>query len=420
MKTTFAERLADLCDQEGYGAKSALARALRHNPSTITAWLNGETEPSLGDLVGVAAHFGTTTDWLLGKPVGIPFEEEHEGFRWIVQIPEYIGGGVRHELERGIEYFKSLFVEQKDSNELRRHIPELDVPLIYAAFSNALRAGCLRITHVPTDNKIARQLAEKFPQLLPSCVHVVKLPYSFRGTLVYAEFAAFVAATKALPTIYNPHIIGVGGGYTLLRMAELSFPGQFVGVRWLPLSEFEEYGSKNNFRSANHIALTMALHNPRSESFFLSHLHKNSSPQDVEQNKQIFRLSANMDAVFISANGPGRQFRPVDYANHGQIYQLYLRAQQEGFIDQFGGEILGLLVDEHGQLVGDEGFQHDMQALSTRVSLDTLKRTAQGRKVWLIAAREYKAKPTLAAIRGGYINALVIDSEIATYLLQHG
>jgi DNA-binding transcriptional regulator LsrR (DeoR family) len=47
-----------------------------------------------------------------------------------------------------------------------------------------------------------------------------------------------------------------------------------------------------------------------------------------------------------------------------------------------------------------------------------LKKAAQDRFVWLVAARLYKAEAVYMAVQNGLANALVIDSEIATYLIE--
>lgn len=417
VKQAFLQRFSQLLAQRR-GNQAELAKKLHCSAATLTRWKDGSSEPGLDNLAKIAAHFGTTTDWLLGSDVSDHRESEWKGFRWIAFIPPYIEGRGRLLIEEGIRFFRSTFIKQMGTGQLRDQNPAFDMPRAYEALFSALRSGSLCMTHVPTNEELAEQLLVAFPHLHRACVHVVDLPYRFVGTPIYAEFVAFTAATKALPSLHHPYIVGLGGGYTIYRMAELSSPGQFVGVKWLPLSNHAENIGRNNFRSPNQAAMMMAVRNPRSEALYLAHAANILSDTIREINQNTLRAADNMDAVFITVNGPERDFRPVDYSERGTTYDLYQAVLKQGLKDEFGGEVLGLLVDRYGNLIGDETLQNQMRQAATQIQLDTLRKMIEGRRVWVVAAKRYKAEAVHALLRGRLANALVIDSEIARHILS--
>lgn len=57
------ERLTELRDGK---TQSALAREIGVIQQTYARWELGDRQPKLQDLAALAAHFGVTTDWLLG------------------------------------------------------------------------------------------------------------------------------------------------------------------------------------------------------------------------------------------------------------------------------------------------------------------------------------------------------------------
>lgn len=61
----FAARLRELMSERGESA-ACISRILNATPQTITNYTLGKNGPSMGNLVALSQHFGTTTDYLLG------------------------------------------------------------------------------------------------------------------------------------------------------------------------------------------------------------------------------------------------------------------------------------------------------------------------------------------------------------------
>ena len=62
---TFAERLKELRTERGLG-QVALARELGVGKSVISLWEKGQCEPTLGNLIKIAAFFDVSIDYLAG------------------------------------------------------------------------------------------------------------------------------------------------------------------------------------------------------------------------------------------------------------------------------------------------------------------------------------------------------------------
>jgi DNA-binding transcriptional regulator LsrR (DeoR family) len=113
------------------------------------------------------------------------------------------------------------------------------------------------------------------------------------------------------------------------------------------------------------------------------------------------------------------QFRAGDGTDAiGYFRKLYNEIISNGLDTEVVGEVLGLLVNSHAQLVGTEQIKRKYRDLVFQIDFDILRRIADTRRSYVIAARGYKAPAVLMVLKTGLVNSLVIDSEIAEYLIE--
>jgi DNA-binding transcriptional regulator LsrR (DeoR family) len=105
------------------------------------------------------------------------------------------------------------------------------------------------------------------------------------------------------------------------------------------------------------------------------------------------------------------EFRSADFgAEAPELRNSYAELADK---TRFGAEILRYLLDDEGNILSRD------RAVGGQADLEILRyNSAMMGKVWVVAARQYKAKAVLTCIRSGLINAMVIDSEIADYLIR--
>jgi DNA-binding transcriptional regulator LsrR (DeoR family) len=82
-------------------------------------------------------------------------------------------------------------------------------------------------------------------------------------------------------------------------------------------------------------------------------------------------------------------------------------------------EILGYMLDAAGNVVGSNDVYKQVLANTLTIEHpDWLRNFAKTWPVWLVAAGKYKSKAVHMALKTGLANTLIIDSEIADYLIE--
>jgi DNA-binding transcriptional regulator LsrR (DeoR family) len=108
-------------------------------------------------------------------------------------------------------------------------------------------------------------------------------------------------------------------------------------------------------------------------------------------------------------------FRTADFGEFARLRRVYQRLTTPEMRERIGGSFLGFVFDKQGRLIDEimEGASQEVQQISL-----SLWKAINGRgRVWVVAARLYKALPVWVALRTGLANSLVIDNEIAEFIL---
>lgn len=412
----FAQRLQNLLEQN-HISQSQLAQKLMVSRSTVTGWLRYGKLPDAGLLAQLCATLGCSADWLLGLSTHIEKQNADGSVRWLEQIPPYIQGFQREQIDYGLRLFNQFVTENRSAGEIRNAFNHQHIG---AALQAALRSGAIRLTHVARDETLEAQLKQAYPVLKE--VIVAGVPQHYDDTIIRVELVTFLATTHMFTGIIRQSAVGLGSGYTLLRLCEQSIPGidQFSGTTWIPLLAFAPDNTSDY--SANYLARLMSARHPGSKALYLPHPIECVSPEMQAIHTETTRQMRNVQAIFTSVSGVDRrdrsgqphlyaEFRSADYfAEAPDLRAAYAELPDKA---RFGAELLRYLLDENGGILSrdsDVGSQADLDIL--RYNVDMIG------KVCIVAAREYKAKAVLTCLKNRLANALVIDREIAEYLLN--
>lgn len=425
----FGENLKSILIKKGMNQRE-LANEMKKEPSAISGWIKGTAFPSVTDLIKLCNFFKCSSDWLLGLGNINGKEYEHKGIKWVEQNLDDVNESQKRVIEIGIQLFKALIVDNLNAEAVNARsgpLQNYDFGFLRYAFKVAVRSGYLRVTAVPRAFEKEEQILDKFKEFKLKDIIIADIQDKSDGTVIRAEFVAFLAATHALNKLTAPTAVGLGPGYTILRMTELSMPDvlQFRGTKWIPLITF---ASRNlHSHDANYIALSMANRQPGSEALYLPYMSNEASKKDQNQAEKVRSYWRNMNAAFFSVNGPNRksrarlasdrsEFRTSDFEiDSPQLREIYNELLKTNEVDKCAGELLGRMINLDGkQMMDDNKYNHVYG-----IDLDTLGKDAAFFGLsWLVAARQYKAKAVLASLKSGLANALVIDNDIADYLLS--
>lgn len=412
----FADRLIERLDQKGL-TQNQLALAIGVSRSTVTGWLRYNKLPDSGILARVCRILGCTADWLLGLESHLEKSDAAGGIRWIEQIPPYVRGFQREQIENGIRLFNMLVNQAQPDTAI---ITDHNLSYLQYAIQAAFRSGAIRLVNVMRDAQRESEIRRLYPTLKD--IVVAAVPAYYDGTIIRAEMVSFLAATQVLSRVVRESVIGLGTGYTILRLCEQSIPSvdQFKGTKWLPLVTYTDDNASGY--TANQLARFMQIRHPGSEAVYLPHPSQclTDSAMQAEFNSAT-RLIGKMQTLFLTVSGVGRRdrtanshpltdFRTADYAyDSAYLRDKYAELNDK---DRFGGELLSYLIDVDGNIISWD------QERVWQVDLDVLRYNSDlvGR-VCLVAARHYKAKAVQTCIQNGLANALVIDTEIADTLI---
>lgn len=413
----FAERLATLLHERGL-SQNQLALRLQISRSTITGWLRHGTLPDAALLLDLCNALDISADWLLGRDSS-PAQNHAKSdptqtLQWIENLPAALTENQREQLTQGLQIFHQLVVENRPALEIRQ---QFGLQTIRFALQAIFRSGTLQFTHVARHADYEIALQTRYPFLRE--VVVADVPARIDDTILRTELVASLAATALLSRVVRESAVGLGSGYTMLRLCELSVPSidQFSGTRWVPLVAFPTANTTDY--AATTLARLMAIRHPGSHAIPLTS-EADASPEMHAIYEQAVR---NLQTIFVSVSGVDRrdrtggaahvlsEFRSADLAAEApHLREAYAKLADK---TEFGAEILRYLLDADGNIISHDpavGYQADLNLL--RYHAEMIGR------VCIIAARAYKTRAVQTCLHARLANALVIDSEIAAGLLE--
>ncbi len=377
----------------------------------------------------------------------------NNGISWLRFLPDYTSDEewqrTISELRRGVQFFEETI---ETGMTLKAYVTKYgeDPVQICREFRRALWANAIQIYQVTNCDDKANLLRNKF-QLRD--VLVAQLPKSqgnnyIDATVIRTEIVSQLAAHVILNNYSLSRYFGIGSGYTLERFCFHTVTNSRQFFHWIPLQVFVSEHDEPDPRSSNSLVtiLRSTYLNSQSESlpFILPEdrqfvrTHGMGLPKDNPYREQQIKLAAKVNdawnaltSIVTSVSGheirgesqyylPGSDGDEYSFPAVENLYHyLEIELESEGkSLDNFGGEILGHFLDRHGQPIGSKqvnDIQMETLFSISRQQLINLTRTKC--RTWCLAAGSHKKDAVLAAIRGGYVNCLVIDEDIADYLI---
>jgi DNA-binding transcriptional regulator LsrR (DeoR family)/DNA-binding Xre family transcriptional regulator len=453
LRHIFSGNLREQLHHRGLTQKE-LAEAIGRSPALVSCWATGSNLPRSDDLVRIADYLNCSIDCLFSRQQTSANEQTCDEFKWVEYIPLHIrhisqpiGPFLEEEIKLGIRLFRTLVVDRVSAKDC---IDPIDGPFpnqswhsLNRAFKAATLANALSLTYVPRDSAREQTLRILFPHLRQ--VIVAALPRDNYGiyldnSVIRAEFVAFLAATQALTGMpLRSTKVGIGAGYTLMRLAQLVIPTSnwFAGTQWIPLNT--QRINEDYSYSANQVATTLSHRCLGSKALPLPFVepemrrprlgdHPTLNP-DEQRSLEAVLNPKDISAMFVSVSGINQgdvehfvsqgDFYSSDGEHVSRLYtQMYAELQDQGIADQAVGEMLGHMFDAEGRLLGTPEWQRSYDKVLFAIGFEDLRRAAATSYVWLIAAGHNKRKAVLAAVSSKLVNSLVIECDIADYLIQ--
>lgn len=452
LRHVFAANLRALLIGRNLSQKD-LAEAIGRSPALLSCWVNGNNLPRADDLVQLAKFLNCSIDSLFNLQTATDKEVDHEGLKWVESVPQYvqhmpqpIAQFLEEEIKLGIRLFRTLVIDRISSKDC---IDPIDGPFpnqswtsLNRAFRVAVAANALTLTAVPRDEAKEQTLRRLFPSLRQ--VIVAQLPKNIYGKylgngVIRTEFVALLAATHALTGMpLRSTKVGIGPGYTLMRFAQMVIPTStwFAGTEWTPLT-VQRFNEDYSY-TANHVTTTLGHRCLGSRALTLPYIEPERRRPRLGENLQLPADSLralesvlnlqDLSAIFMSVSGIDHSdldhfvFQGDFYSSDGEhvsrLYtQMFSELREQGAADQVVGEMLGYMFDAEGRLLGTPEWRTSYQKILLTIDFNDLIRVASTKYVWLIAAGHNKRKSVLAAVLNKLANSLVIDSDIAEYLI---
>jgi DNA-binding transcriptional regulator LsrR (DeoR family) len=394
-------------------SQSQLANALGVSRSTVTGWILHQKLPDAYLIHSLCVALQCSADWLLGLAQGPEKRDLSSRIRWIEQLPPILTDTQRESLTMGQRFFDQMMTQET-------HVSfEHDTsPAVRSALQAVFRTGAIRLTHIARHSTYESRLKALYPNLRD--VIVADIPQRVTETLIRTEIVAFLAMVEILSSLTRPQAVGLGSGYTLQRLCEQSIASvdQFSGTAWIPLLAFRSSNVEDY--TANSLARLMSIRHAGSHAFYLPHPDECSTPEMRLIQQETTQRMRNVQTIFVSTSGVDRrhmsgeahllaQFRSADYLSEApDLREHYADLHDK---EQFGAEILRTLIDSEGHVLSRD------QTVGNQADLEILRYVSAHGRVCLVAACGYKARAVHTCLKNQLVNTLVIDSEIAEYLL---
>lgn len=394
-------------------------------PSTYGDWESGKSSPKAEFISILCSLFQCSADDLLGRTRHISGYRHYGNdgeVQWMALDTAKVAPNLVEVSDLGLRAFEAFVLERKTQFQVKRmpQFQEYPISVLVDAIQKALHLGILRVISVPDHKMLEDAMRREYSQL--KFVKVANIAEFIDVPVIQTEIVAFYAVQvlqEILAKLTHIAQIGVGSGYTLSRIAELSAfsPRQFAGKTWIPLVSYED--EHEVIYSANYIASR------------LKHLHSNTqnihlkySKDHLEFNEAHYGL-LNQSLSIVSVSGLSIHTASLEQDDISQfqaaddkmavrsLLQQYRQLIALGKKEDIGGEILGRIVNKSGNEFelpnkGVSGLQ--LPQLRQIISREQL--------VLCVAAKAHKAQILKIAIEKGLVNALVIDREIAAELTR--
>lgn len=427
LRMRFSEELATGLKRKEWSQKK-LATILEVHPSTVNHWCTAGSLPSLEYIVNICDLLSISIAWLLDQestpqPQDI-YVRELDGFRWLVHYHEHLDTEHIQFLKQGINIIEKVIIDKQSPEQVRPNL-QWDRDDVRNAVKAALRARAFQCLHIPRETSMERKLAHHLG-IVNGSIIIADVPHTISEDVIRTEFVAYLAATEVLPFVRKKPSIGIGAGYTILRMCEISVPTDtlFSLSQWVPLTA--PIDKSQHQISANIAVQTLVNRHANSQDLYYPYVEGTPSDYARAAYNEIMLTLPEIKLAFVGINGlrkgtllnqAGNVDSQLFFADYTPLPRGNLRELLGNRIDDFSFEMLGIFFDKAGNPF--EGIPHPTPfRYSHHLQVQHIQDIVKRGTLWIIAANAYKAEPIYQALKHKLANALVIDSEIASYLLK--
>jgi DNA-binding transcriptional regulator LsrR (DeoR family) len=353
-------------------------------------------------------------------------EHEAEGIKWITDFSFNLTNKQIEAYKLASKVVYDVIKNDIDVTSVNHQYGDYSTEQLGPIIKSALRQKIIRIIEVQRDTEREEKLKSIYKQLTGPVI-VAKDERYLDSYLIRAELVSFLASKHIFNIIEGTKVIGIGSGYTLSRMADLVTPNAFEinPITWLALNRINSnnYSYENIYPSSRYI---LSMLQSKYDGSSIIYPRQNEPPKEYLKNLdlaniKIFSLTGlkrHHRSEFFQSVPSTMDFKSVDYQTQEHSKILYDRLEEMGIGSEYCGEILGWAINHEGQQI-PEIFEYNKRLLHAP-DLDRIREYTNTATHWVVAARLYKAEPTRLAIITGIANSLVIDSEIAQYLIDKG
>ena len=440
---TFPQRLKQILKKRKITQRE-LAHRLQVSEGGVANWMSG-TMPSISRLIEICSFLDVSSDYLLGLDEhGCIEHYEHGAFGWIENIPENLTEELSKEYRQGIQFFEAVVQDGLCESELtgpNGRFKRQSIAGLERSFRTAVFANALKLTRVGRNRLLEDDLLKLYSPLLKQVI-VVELPKghdSHRSCVsshvFNVEFLAYAAATEVFPAL-EEGAIGIGPGYTLYRCAELVPPSQhqYKSINWASTMEVNNHQQEAASVSSNLAVKLLAARNPNTRAFYLPYLapeRRNLLRDDLDA--QQAQAAATIEelrvarALLLTVGGvstvnidSSQGFEKRRTFSPKFLHSLHEQLKLEKKATSFSGEVLGHMLGNNAQGIGDASFQSIQERKVYAPALNLLRNIMDRNNgyVWVVATGDHKKIATEMVVRNGLANALAIDEDIAEFLIN--
>ena len=440
---TFSRRLREILKKKKITQRE-LAHRLQVSEGGVANWMSG-TMPSISRLVEICSFLEVSSDYLLGiDDHGCIEHYEHGAFGWIEHIPENLSEELSEEYRQGIQFFEAIVRDGMCESELtgpNGRFKGQTIAGLERSFRTAVFANALKLTRVGRNRLLEDDLLKLYSPLLKQVI-VVELPKGHDSQkncvsshLFNVEFLAFAAANEVFPAL-EEGAIGIGPGYTLYRSAELVPPSQhqYKSINWASTVEVNNHQQEAASVSSNLAVKLLAARNPNTRGYYLPYLaperrnlhrddldaHQAQAAATIEELRVARAILMTVGGVSAANIDNSQGFAKRRTFSPKFLYSLHEQLKLENKAASFGGEVLGYMLDSNAQSNSGGSFQSIQESKVYAPALDLLRNVMDRNNgyVWVIATGDHKKVATEMVVRNRLANALVIDEEIAEFLID--
>ena len=440
---TFSRRLREILKKRKITQRE-LAHRLQVSEGGVANWMSG-TMPSISRLIEICSFLDVSSDYLLGiDEHGCIEHFEHGAIGWIENVPENLTEELSKEYRQGIQFFKAVVQEGAGESELtgpNGRFKGQTIAGLERSFRTAVFANALKVNKVGRNRRLEDDLLKLYSPHLKQVI-VVELPKGHESDkscvsshVLNVEFLAYAAATEVFPAL-EEGAIGIGPGDTIYRCAELVPPSQhlYKSINWASTMEVNNHQQEAASVSSNLAVKLLAARNPNTRAFYLPYLaperrnlhrddldaHQAQAAATIEELRVARAILMTVGGVSAANIDNSQGFPKRRTFGPKFLYSLHEQLKHEKKAASFRGEVLGHMLGNSAQGIGDASFQSIQERKVYAPALDLVRNVMDRNNgyVWVIATGDHKKVATEMVLSNGLANALVIDEEIAEFLID--